>query len=115
MKHGNKDFIKITNPLEIEFLKKLDWIIDYNEYISKDVDDIINEITDIKLNIKNLNDWFASLSKEEQVLNLPYTKTKIIMLNFKIESLNEIISMKQNKFEIIKDIRLMRMLKSRKL
>lgn len=95
-KYGSKDFIKFTKREEIEFLKEADWIIDYNLYITKSIDEIIAEIDSIDLEGKEINEYFNSLSEEQKELELGYLCVKVKMLRYKRESLEDILRLKEN-------------------
>ncbi len=94
-KYDSKDFIKFTNPAEIDFLKKATWIPDFNDYIKKSVTEVKDEIESLNTEGSKLNEWFQGLSKEEQHLNYGYGSIKAKMLMYKKESLKDILSMKE--------------------
>jgi hypothetical protein len=96
-----KDFIKFTNNNAIEFLKKVSWIPDLNDYVDKTIDDIKEEIVSIDNEIKELDKWFENLSNKEQQEKHEYVSIKVRMLFFKKESLIEIITLKEKNLNLV--------------
>ena len=98
-KYDKKDFIKFTKKEEIDYLKNADWIIDYNDYINKDIKEIQTEIEEIDANIKQSSEEYKSLSKREQIFQYGEFIAKIKMIRYKKESLTDIIKIKENSQE----------------
>lgn len=95
-KCDSKDFIKFSKKEEIKFLKDSDWIIDYNCYIDKDINEIEREIESIDIEGNKISEYFNSLSEEKKELEYKYLFTKAHMLMYKRESLNDILKLKNN-------------------
>ena len=95
-KYDSKDFIKFTKNEEIDFLKNAIWIPDFNDYIKKKIAEVKEEIESLDNEGIKLNEWFQSLSKEEQQLKYGYGSIKGKMLMYKKESLNDILTLKEN-------------------
>ena len=94
-KYNSKDFIKFTKSEEIEFLKNATWIPNFNDYVGKTNDEIMEEIEFLDNEGNELNKWFQRLSKEEQQLEYGYGSIKAKMLIYKKESLNDILELKE--------------------
>ena len=99
-KYGEKDFIKFTKKEEIAYLKSAEWIIDYNDYISKDTKEIQAEIEEIDTKIKELSEEYQKLPKREQAFQYGEFVSKAKLLAYKKESLTDIIKLKENNQEI---------------
>lgn len=93
------EFIKYEQPHEIEFLKNLDFIVDYNEF--KDLSE--NEIIEIaKEIIKKRNELARTFNKmdknkRKKNINILYECEK---LDFKINSIRDIIWFKNGDLNI---------------
>lgn len=95
-KSEEKDFIKFTKKDEIEFLKNADWIIDYNEYIDKSVEEIEELISNVDLEGNELNEYYASLSEEKRAEEYGLLSIKAKMLKYKRESLVDVLNLVKN-------------------
>jgi len=95
-KYASKDFIKFSKKEEIEFLKAADWIVDYNLYTNKSVNEIKSEIESVDLEGEKINESFGALSKEQQELEYGYWSIKAKMLMYRRESLVDILHLKEN-------------------
>lgn len=95
-KYKSKDFIKFTKKEEIEFLKNADWIIDYNAYIDKSVDEIEELINNVDLEGNELNEYYASLSEEKREEEYGLLSIKARMLKYKRESLVDVLNLVKN-------------------
>lgn len=100
-KYGTKDFIKYTKKEEIETLKKADWIIDYNVYINKSIDEIKTEIEGVDLEGEEINEYFSSLNEKQKQVEYGYLSIKVNMLKYKRESLLDILKLKENNKTIV--------------
>ena len=96
-KYDYKDFIKFTKDEEIKFLKEADWIPNFNDYVEKTNDEINGEIISLDNEGSELNEWFKSLTTEEQQIQYAYGSIKAKMLMYKKESLNDILALVSNK------------------
>ena len=96
IKYDNKDFIKFTKKEDIDFLRETDWIIDYSEYIKMSEEDILEKISKVDQEGKELNDYFASLSEEKREEEFGVLSIKAKMLNYKKQSLLDILYMFRN-------------------
>ena len=96
IKYDNKDFIKFTKKEDIDFLRETDWIIDYSEYIKMSEEDILEKISKVDQEGKELNDYFASLSEEKREEEFGVLSIKAKMLNYKKQSLLDILYMVRN-------------------
>ena len=99
-KYDGKDFIKYTKKEEIDYLKNADWIIDYNDYINKDVKEIQAEIEEADAKIKELSAEYQNLPKREQIFQYGEFVSKVKLLAYKKESLTDIIKLKENSQEV---------------
>ena len=95
-KYNAKDFIKYTKKEEIETLRASDWIIDYNEYINKSIDEIKAEIENVDLEGEEINEYFNSLNEKQKEVEYGYLTIKANMLKYKRESLVDILKLKEN-------------------
>lgn len=96
IKYDNKDFIKFTKKEDIDFLRETDWIVDYSEYIKMSEEDILEKISKVDQEGKELNDYFASLSEEKREEEFGILSIKAKMLNYKKQSLLDILYMVRN-------------------
>lgn len=100
-KYASKDFIKFSKKEEIEFLKEADWIVEYNLYANRSVNEIKTEINNIDLEGKKINENFAMFSKEQQELEYSYWSIKAKMIMYRRESLVDILHLKENNKTIV--------------
>lgn len=84
------DFVKFTNPDEIEFFSSMDWLLEYDSVINMTLDDI--------------NNISEEVYKEQMSLNDDQRNTKRIdrfdQLNLKIKSLRDALLFKQGSLKI---------------
>lgn len=90
------DFIKIDEPEQIEFIKKIDWVIDYNEIKDKSLEEVLNLCQNVALERNELASRFDFVSEEE----CEYIDNQCEILDYKIYSLREILWFKQGHVHI---------------
>ncbi len=90
-----EDFIKFDNFNIIEYLKTLDWLVDYYQYENQDMDELINEINENVLKLNRTVNIYMSLDDNEISKNR-YFKKQYQMLENKITDLKEILLYKNN-------------------
>lgn len=95
----NRDnFVEFDDPTEIEFLRSIEWIIDYKKYrdLTKDELELL-----IKENIKDSNEIatkYNTLSYEEKLKDLDLHQ-KYNALRLKDEDLKKLYSMKKGEYQ----------------
>ena len=62
---SNKDFIEYTNPKDIEYLNSIDWILDYREYIFKEVEELTMLAKHYEVKINELANAYNDMSRKE--------------------------------------------------
>ena len=98
-KNNINEFIKFDEEKELEYFKKIDWILDFNEI--KDLNNI--EIENFKENILSESETLLkkikqmTFKEQTQDMNL---NIKWILYNYKYNSLNEINIAKEEKLKI---------------
>lgn len=94
------EFVKFDDPNEIEYFKKLDWIIDYNAV--KDLNKIGFVILgeEIALKMQNLDDKYNEMDEYEREHNL-HIVDDYERCMYMLYSLKEILLFKQGKLKMI--------------
>lgn len=100
-KYASKDFIKFNKKEEVEFLKEADWIVDYNLYTNKSINEIKSEIESIDLEGEKINERFIALNDEQKELEYGCWSIKTEMLRYRRESLTDILQLKENNKVIV--------------
>ena len=94
-----EQFVKFDSKNEVEFFKRADWILDYDFYNAKDVDELYSFAEEMIEEINNLTIEYNELSGEEQCKN----GMKIEQMNlliYEIQSLEILIMKKQGNKEV---------------
>lgn len=96
------DFIEFETKEEIDYFKKLDFIIDYKDYKKISYDKMNKYIEDIGNELYILSDKFHDLKKEEQ--NKKYDRYNALFEKkyYKMESIRELYRIKNG--ELLVDI-----------
>ena len=95
------DFIKFSEPHEIEFFKDIDWIIDYNDVKDLSLEDIVEVANKINDERRELALKFNPMSPEEKEKNVDmYYRSEY--LNYKFLSLRDYVWFRQGhlKFDL---------------
>lgn len=93
------DFVKFEKESEIEYFKRLDWMIDYNEVKDLSEDEIIKLAKSIGEEREKIVTTFNSMSEEERKQHTDMV-TKCDLLEFKFYSLRDILWFKQGHISI---------------
>ena len=88
------EFEKVEDNHEIEFFKRLDWIVDYNSVKDLSDDEIIEIGKSIAQSKNQIAKQFNSMSENERKENLEMV-TQCELLDFKMYSLRDILWFKQ--------------------
>ena len=88
------EFEKFEDNHEIEFFKRLDWIVDYNSVKDLSDDEIIEIGKSIAQSKNQIAKQFNSMSENERKENLEMV-TQCELLDFKMYSLRDILWFKQ--------------------
>jgi len=88
------DFVKFEAESEIEFFKKLDWMIDYNDVKDLSEDEIVVLLQNIDKEIENNANTYNSMNNEERCKHYDLVN-KHELLSFKFYSLRDILWYKQ--------------------
>ena len=87
------EFVKFTDPKDVDFFKNVEWILDYNEVINIDEEDIVLLIQELILKREKMVNGYDFNSIESiKNLNLSRECNKIDLL---IESLNYVLKVKK--------------------
>ena len=87
------EFVKFTDPNDVDFFKNVEWILDYNEVINIDEEDIVLLIQELILKREKMVNGYDFNSIESiKNLNLAKECNKIDLL---IESLNYVLKVKK--------------------
>lgn len=99
------EFVEFNAPEEIEFLKNIDWIIDYNEVKNLSLEEIISLGQNIADEKNSIARHFNSMELEERKENMNMV-SECENLDFKIYSLRDFLWFKQGhlNFDLPKDI-----------
>lgn len=94
------EFIEFETQEEIDFFKKLDFIIDYKDYKKISYDKMNKYIQDIGNELNILSDKYHDLNEEEQ--NKKYDKYNTLFEKkyYKMESIRELYKIKTGKLQI---------------
>lgn len=93
------DFVKFSNPEEIEFLSKIDWIIDYNEIKDLSKKQLIEKAKSILEEQRIICKKYNSMSSHDKKLNKElYTKCEL--LDYEINSLADFLALKEGNSKI---------------
>lgn len=93
------DFIEFNERHEIEFFRKSDWIVDYNDIKNLDEDQILFLGECISREKFNISQQFNNLCSHEQVRNQDMI-TKCELLDYKLYSLRNIIWFKNGDIDM---------------
>ena len=88
------EFVKFDKPEEIEYFKKLDWIVDYNEVKDLTEEEILSLAQSIHQERETIAHKYNSMKPEERE-NHPEMVRDCDLLGFKIYSLRNILWFKQ--------------------
>ncbi len=88
------EFVKFDKKEEIEFFKKLDWIVDYNKVKDLTEEEIISLAQSIQQERETIAHKYNSLKSEERE-NHPEMVRDCELLEFKIYSLRDFLWFKQ--------------------
>lgn len=93
------DFVKFEEPLEINFFKSMEWIIDYNKYMAFSDEELEKQFNEEVQAIDKIVYTYNAMSKEEK------SKNQNLILdydcrNYKIGFINEISLIKDGISEI---------------
>ena len=86
-------FIKFEDKNEIEFFKKLNWIVDYDEYKQLSVDELMELGKNLSHKSRELASTYEAMSDEEKLDNRSLF-IKHELLEYKIHSIAEILWIK---------------------
>ena len=93
------DFIEFSEPSEIDFFKKIDWIIDYNEVKNLTEEELIKLGKEIakekKRKVKGLN----GMPSSQRIKNYDRVLTELECLDFKMHTLRDIILLKKKELD----------------
>ncbi len=93
------DFVQFEEPLEINFFKSMEWIIDYNKYMAFSDEELEKQFNEEVQAIDKIVDTYNAMSKEEKSKNqhliLDYECRK-----YKVDFINQIGLVKEGKSEI---------------
>lgn len=96
---NRNDFLEFTNPDDIEYLKSLDWIIDYNEVKDYSLAQLQDLGASILGELHQLNDTISLYSESENE-NKAELELKHELLKYKLMSLRDISLYKQGKLKL---------------
>ena len=99
--NGNRfEFVKFENVDEIEFFRKLDWIIEYNSVKDLSEDEIIELGKSIAEEKNNIAKKYNAMSLEERKKN-SYLVDECEMLEFKMFSLRDTLWFMQGQLKFV--------------
>lgn len=90
-----KDFIEFSDPVDIEYLNNIDWIIDYREYSIKLEDELTELARHYETKINDIALTYNDMSKKERIKNYPL-KLEHDHLTYKYYSILNMIKIKKN-------------------
>lgn len=95
------EFVKFEDPLEIKFFKGLEWIIDYNKYISFSDEELEKQFNEEVQSIDKIVDVYNVMSQEEKSKN-QHLILEYECKNYKVAFIKELNLMKlgESKIEI---------------
>ncbi len=93
------DFVEFTQPKEIKFFESLDWIIDYKQVRNLSEEEIETKRQEITTEMSNITHKFNSMPEEEK-RNNQLLLQRHRLLNYKMNCLAKILSIKQGHKEI---------------
>lgn len=93
------NFVEFTDPKEIEFFKKLDWIIDYKEFRDLSEDEIIAKRQEIANELNEIANEYNNMSDEEKKEN-QHLPMKHELLKYKFHYFAEILWIKQGHIQM---------------
>lgn len=98
--NNRHEFMEFSNPNTIEYFKKLDYILDYDEVKDLSVEDLNKLYLSVDKEISNLLIEFENLSTEEQEKKYAYYVNIINLKNYKLSSINDYTLYKKGKLKI---------------
>lgn len=93
------EFIEFTEPEEMEFFKKLDWIIDYNKVKDMSEDELIELGKSMAEKSNEIAEKYNAMSQEKRKQNQNLV-VEHELLEFKMHSLKDIIYFKRGELKI---------------
>ena len=93
------EFVEFSNPEDIEFFKKCDWIIDYHDFDGMSVEEIIKYGNKIIDNINRLSTKFNSLPEEQRKALYESITSEINRLDYKIDSIRDLALHKKGRLK----------------
>lgn len=96
------EFVKFEEAYEIEFLKSINWIINYDDVKGLSDDEIMEMGNKILAERSQIADNFNSLSEEERLYNIEKVEEQCDLLEFKFYSLRDFLWFRQGhlKFDL---------------
>lgn len=93
------EFIEFTEPEEMEFFKKLDWMIDYNKVKDMSEDELIELGKSMAEKSNEIAEKYNAMSQEKRKQNQNLV-VEHELLEFKMHSLKDIIYFKRGELKI---------------
>ena len=89
------EFVEFSSPEEIDFLKKCDWMVDYNLFDGMTEDQIVEYGCQIYAERNKIATSFNELPEDDRERQYIQASTKIELLEFKMWSVRDILWHKQ--------------------